>query len=238
MTTNNDDQQAAASQPPAYGEYATPEQQRAAAGLPPVPPQAAQAAPAGPVAPAEGAPSYLPPLYPEQQAPAQYPSATPPGYAEGYPPPGGYAQPGAYPQQQAYPAQYGQAPYPAGYAPGYVPAKIPGKANKIWTIVLLVIGLLAVISSTFSYLDPQSMVAIYEILFPGISGSIDMAGLKTAGVTATIVLWVGLAFTAWFSWFMYKKQKYTWWIPLVAGIVFPMIASSIATGPILSAITV
>lgn len=234
MTTNNDDPR------PAYGERATPEEQRAAAGLPPLPAQAAQPVATGPVAPAEGAPSYLPPLYPEQpgtgqQAPAQLPGAVPPGYAEGYPPPGGYAQPG-YPGQ--YPqGQYGQAPYPAGYAPGYVPAKIPGKANKIWTIVLLAIGLLTVINSTFSYLNPAALASAYDLLFPGISSSFDLAALRSSGRVAAVVLWAGFALTTWFSWFMYKKQKYTWWIPLVGGLIFPMVAGSIAMGPVMDAIT-
>lgn len=244
MTTNDDNQL------PAYGERATPEQQRAAAGLPPIPFQPNSGVPGAPapVAPADGAPSYLPPLYPEQSAagqhvPPQYPSAVPPGYAQGYPPPAGYGQPvgsDAYPQQ-AYPAQYPQQGYPGqyvgGYAPGYVPARVPGKANMVWTIILLAIGLFSVINSTFSYLSPAALAGAYDLIFPGVSASFDLNALRGSGIIAAIVLWIGLALTTWFSWFMYKKQKYTWWIPLVGGVVFPMIAGTIAMGPVMDAIT-
>ncbi|SFS08583.1 hypothetical protein SAMN04487846_2400 [Microbacterium sp. cf046] len=107
-------------------------------------------------------------------------------------------------------------------------------ADRVATIALLVYGLVNVVTSIPSMLDYQAYVTtVLGIL--GIDGQLaDPAADRPWGIAAALVLAIGWLLTAWVSWRRLAKERLTWWIPLVAGIVFTGISGVLLMVPIAS----
>ena len=67
----------------------------------------------------------------------------------------------------------------------------------------------------------------------GVEGQLaDPAAGRPWALAAAIVLAVGWLATAYVSWRRLARGKVTWWIPLVAGIVFTVIGGTLVLVPI------
>ena len=116
-----------------------------------------------------------------------------------------------------------------------VPAMRRGRfADRVATIALLVYGLVNVVTSIPSMIDYDAYVStVLGIL--GIDGQLaDPAAGRPWGIAASLVLAIGWLLTAWISWRRLAKDRLTWWIPLVAGIVFTFISGVLLMVPIAS----
>ncbi len=107
-------------------------------------------------------------------------------------------------------------------------------ADRVVTIALLVYGLFNVVSAIPAILDYDSYVGtVLEVL--GIEGQLtDPDGGRPWAVAAVLVLAVGWTLTAWLSWRSLARERLTWWIPLVAGIVFTFVSGVLLMVPIVS----
>ncbi len=107
-------------------------------------------------------------------------------------------------------------------------------ADRVATIALLVYGLVNVVTAIPSMLDYEAYVTtVLGIL--GIDGQLaDPAAGRPWGVAAALVLAIGWLLTAWVSWRRLAKERVTWWIPLVAGIVFSGISGVLLMVPLAS----
>jgi hypothetical protein len=106
--------------------------------------------------------------------------------------------------------------------------------DRVATIALLVYGLVNVVTGIPAMIDYQSYVEmVLELL--GIDGQLadPMAG-RPWGIAAALVLAIGWLLTAWVSWRSLARERLTWWIPLVAGIVFTFISGVLLMVPIVS----
>lgn len=162
---------------PKYGEYATPEQQRALRGVPIEP-----AAPAGaPVVPT----AYGTPVAERPQSGASV-------------------------------------------------RRKPRIWDLVVTIGLLAYGLFTVFTSGVQYLDPADVMnATMQML--GIEGEFtNIAAGRAWGTAAAAVLAIGWALTAWFSIRMLRRGRIAFWVPIVGGVVFTLIASICLTIPMMS----
>jgi len=123
-------------------------------------------------------------------------------------------------------------PEPA--APAGQPAARPRVADRVVTIALLAYGLFNVLSSFSAFLDYE---AYAETMFAvmGVDAELaDPAAGRPWGVTAAIVLSLGWIATALLSWWSMKRGRITWWIPLVAGILFTFTAGIIMVIPLMN----
>lgn len=107
-------------------------------------------------------------------------------------------------------------------------------ADRVATIALLVYGLVNVVSGIPAILDYDSYVrTVLEVL--GIDGQLaDPDGGRPWAIAAVLVLAIGWMLTAWVSWRSLARERVTWWIPLVAGIVFTFISGVLLMVPIVS----
>lgn len=162
-------------QRPQYGELATPEEQRIAAGLPPV------AAPA------------------QASASSPVPDASP-------------VDPGVAPER---------------------PRGRPHPVDRLVTIALLAYGLVNVVITAVSYLDPTAVMnQTMEVL--GIDGEFtNFAQGKVWGTIAAVVLLVGWGLTAAASIRRLRRGKITWWLPLVGAVITIAIASMCIAVPMM-----
>lgn len=169
---------------PQYGEYATPEEQRARiAG--PVPPEL------------EGRPAIE---TPQQTAPASVP-----------------APPADAPTE----------------AESGAPAR-PRIADRIVTFVLLGWGLATVITSIPAITDYAGYAAtMFELL--GVDAQLaDPDAGRPWALAAALLLGLGWIATAALSWWNLRRRRVTWWIPVVGGIVFNLVSSTLILVPLLS----
>jgi hypothetical protein len=147
---------------PQYGEYASPEEQRARAGLPPVDQMPVASAVVLPTTPAAGA---------------------------------------AAPQ-------------------------IDRRVGRMVTAVLLGVGLVNVLTSIPGFLNLSASLD-QSLKMLGYEGSFsDFAAAKTWGVVALVVMMLGYAATVWLSVRMIRRNRSSWWLPLV-GFAVTMIAVTI-----------
>lgn len=107
-------------------------------------------------------------------------------------------------------------------------------ADRVATIALLVYGLVNVVTGIPAILDYDSYVgAVLQVL--GIEGEIaDPSAGRPWAIAAVLVLAIGWALTAWVSWRSLARGRVTWWIPLVAGIVFTFVSGILLMVPIVS----
>jgi uncharacterized membrane protein YhaH (DUF805 family) len=156
-------------QRPQYGELATPEEQRRAAGLPPVaePSPAAGQPPIASSAPAETAPARSHPV------------------------------------------------------------------DRFVTIGLLAYGLVNVVVSGLSYLDPTRVMS-ETLAALGVDGEFtNIAQGRLWGTIAAVVLFAGWAITAALSIRRLRRGKLTWWVPLVGAVATIGLASICIVVPML-----
>jgi hypothetical protein len=107
-------------------------------------------------------------------------------------------------------------------------------ADRVATIALLVYGLVNVVTGIPAMIDYESYVTTVLSLL-GIDGQLaDPAAGRPWGIAAALVLAIGWLLTAWISWRRLAKDRVTWWIPLVAGIVFTFISGVLLMVPIAS----
>jgi hypothetical protein len=124
---------------------------------------------------------------------------------------------------------------PSVVAKPTAPAMRRGRfADRVATIALLVYGLVNVVVSIPSMIDYESYIAmVLELL--GIDGQIaDPAAGRPWAIAAALVLAIGWMLTAWVSWRSLARERLTWWIPLVAGIVFTFVSTVLLMVPIVS----
>lgn len=149
--------------------------------------------------------------------------------------PGAVAPAGGAPAVQA-PAPPSRAAYgsPARTSGSDAPAQ-PGRfADRVATIALLVFGLYNVVTSVPTMIDYDSYVAMMLSVL-GVDGELSNAGSGGSwGIAAAVVLIMGWLLTAWLSWRNLSRGRLTWWIPLVAGVVFTLAAGALLAVPIAS----
>lgn len=107
-------------------------------------------------------------------------------------------------------------------------------ADRIITFVLLGYGLVTVISAIPQMLDIDGFAQTF-LQTLGVDGQLaDPAAGAPWGFAAAAVLGVGWLLTAVLSWRSVAAGRITWWIPLVAGIVFNIASATLVLIPILS----
>jgi hypothetical protein len=62
----------------------------------------------------------------------------------------------------------------------------------------------------------------------------DPAAGRPWGIAAAVVLAVGWLLTAWLSWVSLARNRVTWWIPLVAGVLFTVVSGILLMIPIVA----
>ena len=106
--------------------------------------------------------------------------------------------------------------------------------DRVVTIALLVYGLVNVVTSIPTMIDYGSYVSTVLTLL-GIDGELaDPAAGRPWGVAAALILAIGWLLTAYLSWRSLARGRVTWWIPLVAGIVFTFVTGVLLMVPIVS----
>lgn len=126
---------------------------------------------------------------------------------------------------------------PADAAAGPTAGPVPRRsrfADRVATIALLIYGLVNVVTGIPAMLDYGSYVAtVLQVL--GIDGEIsDPSAGRPWAIAAALVLAIGWMLTAWVSWRSLARERLTWWIPLVAGIVFTFVSGVLLMVPIVS----
>ncbi len=107
-------------------------------------------------------------------------------------------------------------------------------ADRVVTIALLVYGLVNVVTGIPSMIDYGAYVSTVLSLM-GVDGELaDPAAGRPWGIAAALVLAIGWMLTAYLSWRSLARGRITWWIPLVAGIVFTFVSGVVLMVPIVS----
>lgn len=114
------------------------------------------------------------------------------------------------------------------------PVAAPGRArpiDRLLTVMLLAYGLVTVIMSAISYLDPTSVLD-ESMRMLGIDADFtNYAQAKTWGIVAGVVLIVGWMVTAALSVTRLRARRLTWWVPVVGAVVFTLLAAICLTVP-------
>ena len=182
---------------PAYGEYATPEEQRARIQQPDATAALSSGqsldAPAAPPAPSYGSmgTSTPPPLQPGAPAPVVPPASD-----------------------------------------SARPVRRPSTLDRVATFALLGYGLFNVLTSIPAFTDYST----YADTLLGVMGvDAQFAGDGRGwGLAAAFVLGLGWLLTATLTWQNLRRNRITWWIPLVGGVVFTLAASVLLVVPLFS----
>ena len=107
-------------------------------------------------------------------------------------------------------------------------------ADRVVTIALLVYGLVNVVTGIPSMIDYGAYVSTVLSLM-GVEGELaDPAAGRPWGIAAALILAIGWMLTAYLSWRSLARGRVTWWIPLVAGIVFTFVTGVLLMVPIVS----
>ena len=107
-------------------------------------------------------------------------------------------------------------------------------ADRVATIALLVYGLVNVVTSIPSMIGYESYASTLLGLLGVDTQLADPAAGRPWGVAAALVMAIGWLVTAYVSWRSLKAGRVTWWIPLVAGIVFLFVSGTLLMVPIVS----
>lgn len=121
-------------------------------------------------------------------------------------------------------------------APASSPASVsrPRILDRIITAALLGYGLVNVVSSFVAMLD-YGTYAQTVLDAMGIDATLsDPDAGRGWGLLAGTVLVVGWLITAALSWWSIRRGRLTWWIPIVGGIVFTVLAAVFMVIPIMS----
>lgn len=122
----------------------------------------------------------------------------------------------ATPQVQAEAMGLPSAVPPSVPAQQPVAVRRPGQANLIVTITLLALGLVNIATSVRSYLDlPGSIQGVYDQLGYGTYTSTALASsLGIVALALSVVMWLA---TAAVSALLLRRNRLSWWVPLVGG---------------------
>jgi hypothetical protein len=124
------------------------------------------------------------------------------------------------------------APSPAS-APPAAPRR-PRTVDRIVTFALLAYGLISVVSAFPAYTDYGGYAEMVLGLM-GVDAQLsDPAAGRPWGIAAALVLAVGWILTLLVSLWSLRKGRLTWWIPLVAGVVFSFAAGALMMVPIVN----
>ncbi|MGK3950738.1 DUF6264 family protein [Microbacterium sp. I2] len=106
--------------------------------------------------------------------------------------------------------------------------------DRIVTFALLAYGLVNVISSFPAFLDYSAYAdTMFTVL--GVEAELsDPASGRPWGIAAALLLTVGWLATAAVSWWSVSKGRLTWWIPLVAGVLFTFLAGVLMVIPLMN----
>lgn len=107
-------------------------------------------------------------------------------------------------------------------------------ADRVATIALLVYGLVNVVTGIPTMVDYRSYAGtVLELL--GVEAQFaDPTAGRPWGIAAALVLAIGWLLTAYVSWRSLGRGRVTFWIPLVAGVVFTFVAGVLLMVPIVS----
>lgn len=110
----------------------------------------------------------------------------------------------------------------------------PRFADRVATVALLAYGLFNVLSSFPAFLDYGAYAdTMFSLL--GVDAELtDPAAGRPWGIAAALILAAGWMGTALLSWWSLRRGRLTWWIPLVAGVVFTFIAGMLMVVPLMS----
>jgi len=143
-------------------------------------------------------------------------------------------EPAPWQLEQVTPVMTDVVPEPGGPAAPPVAEKRPRPVDRIVTFALLAYGLVNVISSVPAFLD----YGRYTEMMLGMLGVdvqvSDPAAGRAWGVAAAFVLAIGWCATAALSLWSIRRGRLTWWIPLVAGILFTFIAGALMAVPLMN----
>jgi hypothetical protein len=122
----------------------------------------------------------------------------------------------------------------ADASPAPSPAPRPRVVDRIVTVALLAYGLFNVLSSFAVFLDYGAYAeAMFAVM--GVDAELaDPAAGRPWGVAAAVLLSAGWIATALVSWWSMRRGRITWWIPLVAGIVFTFTAGVLMVIPLMN----
>jgi hypothetical protein len=107
-------------------------------------------------------------------------------------------------------------------------------ADRVATIALLVYGLVTVVTGIPTMVDYQAYVGTVLELFGVDAQLADPSAGRPWGIAAALVLAIGWLITALISWRSLARGRVTFWIPLVAGVVFTFVAGMLLMVPIVS----
>ncbi|WP_137843977.1 DUF6264 family protein [Microbacterium sp. 2FI] len=134
------------------------------------------------------------------------------------------------------PAVAAPAPAPATDSAVRADAAPPRRraVDRIVTAALLGYGLISVISSFVAMADyPAYAETLFDIM--GVDTQLtDPDAGQVWGTAAGIVLVIGWMLTAALSWLSIRRGRLSWWIPIVGGIVFTLIAGVLMVVPIMT----
>ncbi|GAA3003748.1 DUF6264 family protein [Microbacterium aurantiacum] len=113
----------------------------------------------------------------------------------------------------------------------------PGRGRLVDRIVafaLLAYGLVNVVSAAPALVDYAAyMTSVFELM--GVDAEIgDADAGQPWGIAAAVVLIGGWLLTAAVSWATMRRGRVSWWIPLVGGVVFSLIAGALVMIPLMS----
>jgi hypothetical protein len=106
--------------------------------------------------------------------------------------------------------------------------------DRIVTFALLAYGLVNVVAAVPAFLD---YAAYAETMFAVVGADAELADPTAGrpwGIAAAILLAVGWIATALVSWWSLRRGRVTWWIPLVAGVVFTFAAGMLMVVPLMN----
>ena len=129
-------------------------------------------------------------------------------------------------------------PVPSTVAASQAPVRGKRFADRVATVALLVYGLVQVVTSIPSMIGYEAYVSTLLGLLGVDAQLTDPAAGRPWGMAAALVLAVGWLLTAYASWRSLARGRLTWWIPLVAGIVFTFVSGTLLMVPIVSDPTV
>ncbi|MTE24349.1 DUF6264 family protein [Microbacterium sp. ZXX196] len=120
---------------------------------------------------------------------------------------------------------------PAGARPARASAPQGGSrlADRVLTVALLAYGLINTLGAIGMFTDPQQLLDLMQID----AELADYAGQRMAGVASIVVMLAGWCATTWWVWRRWAAGRSTWWVALVAGIVFTFVGTLIVSVPLI-----
>ena len=106
--------------------------------------------------------------------------------------------------------------------------------DRIITFALLAYGLVNVITSIPAFLDYGTYAEAMLGLMGADAQLSDPAAGKPWAVAAVLVLAIGWCLTTAVSVWNIRRSRVSWWIPLVGGVVFSLIAGTLMVAPLVN----